>query len=104
RAHHGPSRRSRFLRQLVSIVDALTDFRFQLRNPGAWIHAVDNPAEKPQSLCDITAIVPDVLLRGADIGRQELLHGSGFGKQVGRVTQLWSFDDGSLFKIENVLF
>ena len=65
---------------------------------------MDNPAEKTQSLCDIAMIVPDVLLRGADIGGEKLLDDWGPGKQVGRMTQLRSFDDRSLFEIENVLF
>jgi hypothetical protein len=63
---------------------------------------VNHARQKAQSLGCIVAIPPDIVLRDPGVKSKEAVHVSGFGKDVGRVSQLWSFDDDGFLSLENV--
>src|SRR6516225_9712041 len=84
------------------VVSPFADFGLELCQPGPRARTMDDAAQKSQCFGDVAAIGADVFLSRPNVGGEKGLHAPGFGKDIGRMAQLWSLDDHRGLKSKDV--
>lgn len=64
---------------------------------------MNHASQKSQNLGDVTAVLADVLFRGADVSGEKCLHATGFGEEISRMAQLRRLNGDSSLQVEDVL-